>query len=63
MSKLIRMPVVEEMTGYTSSTIYLAIREGTFPKPVKIGQRASAWVESEVNAWINARINERDFAA
>jgi prophage regulatory protein len=34
--------------------------EGTFPKPVKLGARAVAWVESEVEEWILARIEERD---
>ena len=31
-----------------------------FPRPTKLGPRAVAWVESEVDAWIDARIAERD---
>jgi prophage regulatory protein len=31
-----------------------------FPKPVKIGHGSVAWVESEVDAWISARMAERD---
>lgn len=43
------------------STLFLYIQQGRFPKPVKIG-RASAWIESEVDAWIAERIAERDAA-
>ena len=31
-----------------------------FPKPVKIGAARNAWVESEIDAWIDRRIAERD---
>tara|TARA_Y100000815_G_C13314745_1_gene489938 strand:- start:1259 stop:1390 length:132 start_codon:yes stop_codon:yes gene_type:complete len=33
------------------------INESTFPAPVKLGARASAWVESEINDWIESRIS------
>jgi prophage regulatory protein len=34
--------------------------EGTFPKPVKLGPKAVGWVEEEIDAWIRARMAERD---
>ena len=49
----------ENRTRQKKSKLYKSITEGTFPKPVKIGA-ASGWIESEVNAWIQARIRERD---
>jgi prophage regulatory protein len=39
------------------------IRVGKFPKPVKIGLRRNAWVESEIDAWILQLIAERDGVA
>jgi prophage regulatory protein len=36
------------------------MKAGTFPKPVKIGERAVAWPESEINAWLEQRIAERE---
>ena len=36
--------------------------EGRFPKRVKIGEHASAWVAAEVGAWIATRIASRDAA-
>ena len=37
------------------------IKEGKFPKPVKLGSR-NVWLESEIDAWFEARIRERDTA-
>jgi prophage regulatory protein len=36
------------------------IRAHKFPAPVKIGDNTNAWVESEIDAWIAARIRDRD---
>lgn len=55
-----RLREVRRRTGKSRSGIYRGIANGTFPAPVKIGERTSAWVESEVEAWISARISERD---
>ncbi len=57
-NKLLRLPEVKKRTAKSKSTIYKDIAEGTFASPVKIGPRASAWVESEVQGWIDARISE-----
>jgi prophage regulatory protein len=43
-------------TGLARTTIYLQIQQGTFPKPVSLGPRAVAWLESEVSAWITERV-------
>lgn len=54
--RLLRLPAVKARTGLSRSTIYLYVSEGTFPKPVRLGPRAVAWIESEIAAWIHARI-------
>lgn len=53
---LIRRPVVQDKTGLPKSTMYLLIQAGKFPAPVKIGQRAVAWVSADVDKWISDRI-------
>lgn len=55
---IIRRPQVEARTGLARSTIYRRIRGGTFPPPVSLGGDAVGWVESEIDAWIAARIDE-----
>lgn len=54
----IRLPEAMTRTGYSRSGIYKLISQGRFPKPVKIGTRAIAFIESEVDEWINQRIAE-----
>ena len=54
---ILRMPAVKVETGYRShASIYTAIREGLFTKPVPIGQRSVGWPDDEVTAINTARI-------
>ncbi|BCB60789.1 transcriptional regulator [Halomonas sp. A020] len=55
-SNLIRFPVVREKTGMSTTGVYRGMERGDFPKPVRIGPRAVAWVESEIDEWIEQRI-------
>ncbi|EAA5763696.1 AlpA family transcriptional regulator [Salmonella enterica] len=57
---LIRLPEVQRRTGYSKAWIYRLISQNRFPSSVKIGSRAIAFVESEVDEWISQRIEERD---
>ncbi len=57
-NSLIRLPVVKERTGLSRSTIYLRISEGSFPKPVLLGSRAVAWIASEIDSWIQERVEQ-----
>ncbi|MFO1415276.1 MAG: AlpA family transcriptional regulator [Burkholderiales bacterium] len=56
MPKFLRLPAVRSRTGLSRSSIYLRITRGEFPAPVKLGVRASGWIEEEVDAWIAKRI-------
>jgi prophage regulatory protein len=51
--KLLRLKAVLEATGLTRSTLYRKIANGTFPRPVPIGDRAVAWRESAVVRWMD----------
>ena len=55
--KIIRLQAVKVRCGLSRSTLYNRMAVGEFPSPVALGARAVGWVESEVNAWIAARIN------
>jgi len=57
---LLRISEVRRLTGLSDSAIYRAVQRGAFPRPLKLSERSSAWVESEVRGWIAARISERD---
>jgi len=60
--RIIRLKEVIESTGLARSTIYKYIGEGTFPKPVSLGDRCVGWVCEEVQDWILDRIEARDLA-
>ncbi|CAD7363228.1 helix-turn-helix transcriptional regulator [Escherichia coli] len=55
---LIRLTEVQRRTGYSKAWIYRLMGQGKFPTSVKIGSRAIAFVESEIDEWINQRIAE-----
>ncbi|MFS8173557.1 helix-turn-helix transcriptional regulator [Vreelandella titanicae] len=59
-NRLIRIKDVMERTGLARSTVYKYISLGQFPHPAKLGTRAVAWVESEIDTWINDSIKRRD---
>ena len=63
-SRLLRLPEVISRVGLGRSTIYLLVSRAEFPRPISIGDRAVAWVESDIDAWVNVKIavarGERD---
>lgn len=54
--RTIRLPEVERVTGLGRSSIYRLEALGRFPRHIKISDRASAWLASEVERWIEARV-------
>jgi len=69
-TRLIRLNEVLSRTGYGRTSIYRKMDEGTFPKCLKLGSpikdptqfdcRAIAWIEDEIDQWVESRIKERD---
>ena len=60
MNRLLKVKNVIEITGVSRSHLYALAQKGEFPKQVKLTERSSAWVESEVQDWIDTRIAQRD---
>lgn len=55
---LIRLSEVIRRTGYSRAWLYRLMSQGNFPTSIKIGSRSIAFVESEIDEWINQRIAE-----
>ena len=55
--QFIRLGEVIQITSLSKTSIYRLISEGTFPKQIQIGKRAVVWVRSDINAWINQKLN------
>ena len=68
-NRFIRLSEVMSRTGYGRTSIYRKMDDGSFPKSLKLGgppkdpnvfdSRAVAWIEDEVDQWIESRIQDR----
>jgi prophage regulatory protein len=56
MHKIIRLPEVISTTGLARSTIYKKIAEKSFPKPISLGPKSVGWLERDVQAWVELRL-------
>ncbi|MBM4231732.1 MAG: AlpA family phage regulatory protein [Gammaproteobacteria bacterium] len=54
--KLVRLRAVQNRVGLGKTTIYGLIRCGRFPPPIRLGRRCSAWLNSDIDAWIAAQV-------
>ncbi|KII30223.1 DNA-binding protein [Pseudomonas fluorescens] len=51
--RFIRLDEVLHITGLGRNTVYRRIREGTFPKQVRIGPNSVAWRQSAIVKWMH----------
>jgi len=58
--RILRRSDVERKTGLKRAFLYNLMREGKFPKSVRIGVRAVGWDALEVDQWIADRLKDRD---
>ncbi|EAA3086270.1 AlpA family phage regulatory protein [Salmonella enterica] len=55
--ELVDMKFITEYSKLTDKWFYQLIKDGEFPKPIKLG-RSSRWLRSEVETWFQKRIDE-----
>jgi prophage regulatory protein len=60
MPKVLKVKEVAEEINVSVPQIYRLVSIGSFPKPIKLGERGSAWLVSEVDAWLQSRVDLRD---
>jgi prophage regulatory protein len=58
--RLLRLPATIAKVTLSHSEIYDRMAKGTFPKQVHLGPKTSAWLESELDEWIDAQVAARD---
>lgn len=58
--KIIRKASIQERLPVSTTTIYEWMKLGTFPPNINLGNRAVGWIESEVEAVVNAMISGAD---
>lgn len=52
--RVIRLPEVTHLTGFSKPTIYRLMPLGEFPKAKKLGPRAVGWLESDIIEWMDS---------
>lgn len=57
--RFLKLKEVMEKTALSRSAIYRKMSEDAFPKSVNLGDRAVAWVESEVDDWMERMLLNR----
>lgn len=53
---ILRWTEVHARIPLSRSHAHALAAQGKFPKPIKLGLRASGWLESEINSWLADRI-------
>lgn len=63
--KMLSFPELKTAKGIPYSRVHLRRLEaaGRFPRRAQLGGNAVAWIESEIDAWLEERAAERDYAA
>ena len=57
--KILRLPAVKAITGKSRTGIYNDMNRKLFPQSVPIGERAVGWLESDIEQWLNERVEKR----
>ena len=60
MSKVLKVRQVAEDINVSIPQVYKLVSLGRFPKPIKLGERGSGWIRTEVDAWLQSRVEARD---
>lgn len=52
--RFMRIDEVIAVTGLARNTIYRRMREGTFPRQVRLGPNSVAWLQSSISEWMTS---------
>ena len=52
--KILRLPEVARLTGLSKGTIHRRYREGTFPRPLKLGVQSIGWRRKDIDDWLES---------
>ena len=52
MSNMIRMNELSKRLSVSKSTLYLWIKKGLFPSPIKVGENTVVWSEEQIQDWL-----------
>jgi prophage regulatory protein len=50
---LIRQKQLLPLVGFSAPTLWRKVKAGSFPQPIKIGEKMTAWRMEEIRIWMN----------
>ena len=56
--KYVRLRKLIEIVPMSKATIWRKLKDGSFPQPVKLGKRITAWRMDDIAAWLASRHEE-----
>lgn len=57
--RILRRADVEVRCGFKRAHLYKLIRDGKFPRPMRIGIRAVGWDSVDIERWIAEQLQRR----
>ena len=60
MKQIIKLSEVKGVVPLSTASIYRLIKKGEFPKQIKLSERSSGWLLSEVEQWLDSKVNARE---
>ena len=60
MTKVLKVKQVATEINVSVPQVYKLVSLGRFPKPIKLGERGSGWLTSEIEAWLQSKVDARD---
>ena len=60
LNKVIKLNEVKQITTLSTASIYRQIKDKSFPRQIKLGERSSAWFYEEIMQWLEDKRIERD---
>lgn len=52
-----RLPQVKTRLGVSGSSIWLWVKKGTFPAPIKLAENTTAWSAADIEIWAQSKID------
>jgi prophage regulatory protein len=53
--QLYRMKDLIACLPLSKSSIWAGVKDGTFPKPIRLSKRTVAWTQGQLDAWLTSR--------
>ncbi|MBB6055274.1 MAG: helix-turn-helix transcriptional regulator [Trichlorobacter sp.] len=53
MEQIISIPEMEKLVNRDYKTLWVWVKNGNFPKPVRVNGRAIGWTQSSYQKWID----------